>query len=110
MDEGDREEIKEKWQEKKEERQEKRQEAIKKLQENRQDFIEDRYDDHWDSHHGFAAVGVAATTVYIVNLPCTTTAVVVDDVSYYKCSSTWYKRGYSGSQVVYVAVDAPPGY
>ena len=94
IDKGDREEIKEKLQEK-----------IKDRLEDREDYI----DDHWDSHRGFAVVGVASAA-YLVSLPCTTTAVVVNGVSYYKCGSTWYKRGYSGSQVVYIAVDAPPGY
>ncbi len=122
-DKGDREEAKEKWQDKKEERQEDRQEAIKDVQEDRQDFIKDELDDRWDDNDDFfagvvvggAVVGAAASststsTTYIINLPCTTTAVVVDGVSYYNCSSTWYQRGYSGSQVVYIAVDAPPGY
>jgi len=118
-DKGDREEAKEKWQDGKEQRQEDRQEAIKDRQEDRQDFIDDELDDHWDDNDNFRAgvvvvgVGAAASsisTTYIVNLPCTTTAVVVDGVSYYNCSSTWYQRGYSGSQVTYVVTKAPPGY
>ncbi len=128
-DEGDREEaIKDHQDDRQEalkERQEDRQEAIEDVQEDRQDFIDDELDDNWDHDDDdfFAGVvvggvlgGAAASaststsTTYIVHLPCTTSAVVVDGVSYYNCSSTWYKRVYSGSQVTYVAVNAPPGH
>jgi hypothetical protein len=84
-------------------------------QEDRQDFIEDEHDDYWDDRNSFyvgAAVGASAarTTPYIPTLPCTTTAVVVNGVSYYSCTSTWYQRSYSGSQVTYIVTTAPPGY
>jgi len=95
--------------------------------EDRQDFVEDNYDDwdhhgHWDDHHdgevlagvliGAAIVGAAAstTTTYITTLPCSVTAVIVNGVSYYNCSSTWYQRGFAGSQVTYVVGGPPPGY
>ncbi len=98
--------------------------------EDRQDFIDDERDDNWDHHHNdwdngdFAAgvvvggvmVGAAAASrsvnqvTYVTTLPCQATAVSVDGVSYYKCSSTWYQRGYAGSQVTYIQVAAPPGF
>ena len=36
--------------------------------------------------------------------------VSVADDSYYKCGASWYQRGYSGSQVTYIQVAAPPGF
>lgn len=91
-----------------------RQEAIKDRQEDRQDFIDDQRDEYWDDYNRYygyrGGVYVGTTTTYITTLPCTTTAVVVNGVTYYNCSSTWYQRGYSGSSVTYVVVKAPPGY
>jgi hypothetical protein len=90
-----------------------RQEAAKDRQEDRQDFIDDQHDDYWDDHHHYGYSGgiyVGTSTTYITTLPCTTTAVIVNGVTYYNCSSTWYQRGYSGSSVTYVTVKAPAGY
>ena len=102
-----------------------RQEARKDRQEDRQDFIEDEHDDYWDDHrygHGYGygygsstvivvgGAAAAAGTTYRTTLPCRTSAVVVNGVSYYNCSSTWYQRGYAGDQVSYIAVDSPAGY
>ena len=93
-----------------------RQEAAKDRQEDRQDFVDDQHDDYWDDYNryygyrGGVYVGTTVSTVYITTLPCTTTAVVVNGVTYYNCSSTWYQRGYSGSSVTYVTVKAPPGH
>jgi hypothetical protein len=103
-----------------------RQDAAKDRQEDRQDFVEDEYDDYndcWDDDDGEflagaivggvivgAAVSASSSTTYVTTLPCTATAVVVNDISYYNCSSAWYQRGYAGSQVIYIAVAAPPGY
>jgi hypothetical protein len=56
---------------------------------------------------GYAA-GAAAATTYSA-LPCTPTTAVVGGVTYYNCSSSWYTRAYSGSQVTYVAVPPPSG-
>jgi hypothetical protein len=101
-------------------------------QDDRQDFIDDELDDNWDHHNNhwdddgdFAAgvivggvmVGAAAAASYNVNqvtyvtaLPCQATAVSIEGVSYYKCSSVWYQRGYAGSQVTFIQVAAPPGF
>jgi len=103
-----------------------RQAAAKDRQDDRQDFVEDERDDYydrWDDNDGEflagaivggavvgTAVAASTPTTYVTILPCTTTAVVVNGVSYYNCSSAWYQRGYAGSQVTYVTVAAPPGY
>ena len=114
----------------KDDNREDRQDYGRDLQDDRQDFIEDELDDNWDHHHhndwddgDFAAgvivggvmVGAAASrsvnqVTYVTTLPCQATAVSVDGVSYYKCSSIWYQRGYAGSQVTYIEVAAPPGF
>lgn len=99
-------------------------------QEDRQDFIDDQHDDHWDRHHndwddgdfvagvvvGGVMVGAAAAAsrtnqvTYVATLPCQASEVSVNGVAYYKCSSIWYQRAYSGSQVTYIQVAAPPGF
>ena len=100
------------------------QEARKERREDRQDFIDDERDDYWDDHrygygygYGYGSsttiiVGgaVAGGSTAITTLPCKTSAVVVNGVSYYNCSSTWYQRSYAGNQVTYIAVDSPAGY
>ena len=104
-----------------------RQAAARERQEDRQDYVDDKYDDHWDHHHhwhhhdgdfaagvivGGAIAGAAksTSTTYVTTLPCSATAVVVNGVSYYNCSSVWYQRGHAGSQVTYIVVDKPPGH
>ncbi len=101
-----------------------RQDAMKDRQEDRQDFIEDELDDDWDGRWDDndgkflagaivgGAIGAAAATDHTVvtTLPCTTTAVIYSNVSYYNCSSVWYERVYSGGSVTYIVTSAPPGY
>jgi hypothetical protein len=114
----------------KDDNREDRQDYGRDRQDDRQDFIDDEHDDNWDHHHNdwddgdFAAgvvvggvmVGAAAASrsvnqvTYVTTLPCQATAVSVGGVSYYKCSSSWYQRGYAGSQVTYIQVAAPPGF
>ena len=84
---------------------------------------------NWDSHHGRyghynsagvfiagaivgGAIAAAATpnVTYITTLPCSVSPVFVSSINYYRCGSTWYQRGYSGDNVNYVIVNAPPGY
>ncbi len=106
--------------------QEDRQEARKERQEDRQDFIDDQHDDYWDDHYGYGygygygpsyssvsvvVVGGAETeATYVTTLPCSASAVVVNSVTYYNCSSNWYQRSYSGSEITYMVVQAPQGY
>jgi hypothetical protein len=81
--------------------------------EDRQDFIDDEWDDH--NHHGGAAfaagvaVGAAASSNYVTDVPCSTT-VIVNNVTYYNCDSIWYSRGSQGGEVVYIITSAPAGY
>jgi hypothetical protein len=56
------------------------------------------------------AVGTAITASAFSAQNCTPTTVVVGDVSYYSCGGTWYTRQYSGGNVTYFVVNAPPGY
>ena len=56
------------------------------------------------------AVGTAITASAFSAQTCTPTTVVVGNVSYYSCGGTWYTRQYSGGNVTYVVVNAPPGY
>jgi hypothetical protein len=99
------------------------QEHANAAREDRQDFYEDEVDDRWDNDWdsgdvaaGFvvgAVVGAAAAapaaTVYY-SLPCTATAVVVSGTTYYQCGTAWYTPAYSGANVTYAVVSAPPGY
>jgi hypothetical protein len=55
------------------------------------------------------AIGAAASSNYITYEPCGTT-VVVGNVVYYHCDSTWYSRGSEGGEVVYIFTTAPAGY
>jgi hypothetical protein len=56
------------------------------------------------------AIGAAAASNnYVYSVPCNTT-VIVGDVTYYNCGSTWYSRGYEGGEVVYIITSAPAGY
>ena len=41
------------------------------------------------------AIGAAASSNYVAYAPCNTT-VIVDNVTYYHCDSTWYSRSYEG--------------
>lgn len=44
-------------------------------------------------------------------VPCTIQGqLVLDDVTYYRCRSGWYKRALQGDRVVYVQTPPPPGY
>ena len=93
-------------------------------QDDRQDFIEDEIDDDWDGCRGDcdgvvagvvvgAAIGAAATHDHhtvIYTLPCSTTAVMFNSVSYYNCSGVWYERVYSGGDVTYIVTTPPPGH
>jgi hypothetical protein len=76
-----------------------RQERREARRERRDDGRDDYYDNYY--HYG----GVA----YLTYVPCSTT-VVIDDITYYHCDSTWYTRGYKGGDVVYIVTSAPEGY
>lgn len=56
----------------------------------------------------FICLGAAASSDYVTSVPCATTE-VVNGSTYYHCSSTWYRRGYEGGEVVYIIVSPPAG-
>jgi hypothetical protein len=59
-----------------------------------------------------AVVGTAAVTAAVVGsvvhtLPPSCTAVMVGNVAYQQCGSTWYRPSYAGTTVNYTVVNAP---
>lgn len=52
------------------------------------------------------ATAVAVGTV-VRSIPPSCTSVVVGNVAYQQCGSTWYQPRYAGSQVTYVVVNPP---
>ena len=52
------------------------------------------------------ATAVAVGTV-VHSIPPSCTKVIVGNVAYQQCGSTWYQPRYAGSQVTYVVVTAP---
>jgi hypothetical protein len=55
-----------------------------------------------------AVVGTAAVIGSRVNtLPPSCSSVVVGNVAYQQCGSSWYQPQYAGSQVTYVVVNPP---
>jgi hypothetical protein len=56
---------------------------------------------------GTAAVTAAAVGTVVHTLPPQCSAVVVGNVAYQRCGSTWYRPAYAGSAVSYTVV-APP--
>jgi hypothetical protein len=55
-----------------------------------------------------AVVATAVAVGTIVNsVPPSCSAVMVGNVAYQQCGSTWYQPRYSGSQVTYVVVNPP---
>jgi hypothetical protein len=55
-----------------------------------------------------AVVGTAAIVGSAVRtLPPSCSSVVVGNVAYQQCGSTWYQPQYAGSQVTYVVVNPP---
>jgi len=58
-----------------------------------------------------ATTAVVATAVAVGtvarSLPPSCSSVIVGNVAYQQCGSTWYQPRYSGSQVTYVVVNPP---
>jgi hypothetical protein len=55
-----------------------------------------------------AVVATAAVVGSVVrSIPPSCSSVMVDNVAYQQCGSTWYQPRYSGSQVTYVVVNPP---
>jgi hypothetical protein len=57
---------------------------------------------------GTAAVATAVAVGTVVrSIPPSCTSVMVGNVAYQQCGSTWYQPRYAGSQVTYVVVNPP---
>ena len=98
----DRDRDRDDWQERRDEIREDRQDYLEDAREDRQNYLDDRWDDYHDHYyHG--------DTVYVTSVPCGLT-VIVNNVMYYNCNSTWYSRSYAGGEVVYIVTSAPAGY
>jgi hypothetical protein len=73
----------------------------------------DHWDDHWDDHwHPLRTATTVAVTAAVVgsivrSLPPECSTVVVNEVSYSQCGSTWYEPRYAGSSIQYVVVNPP---
>jgi cysteinyl-tRNA synthetase len=55
-------------------------------------------------------VGSVLTVSVFKALTCNTETIVVGNVTYYRCGTTWYSRAHQGGSVTYVVVAAPAGY
>jgi len=53
-----------------------------------------------------AATAIAVGTV-VNSVPPSCSTVMVGNVAYHQCGSTWYQPRYAGSQVTYVVVNPP---
>ena len=67
------------------------------------------YDRHY---HPVATAAAVATTAAVIgsivySLPSNCTTVVVGNVSYRQCGSTWYQPRYAGGSTTYVVVNDP---
>lgn len=71
----------------------------------RRDYRDDVRDDRrrW-------RVGSVLTVSVFKALTCNTETIVVGNVTYYRCGTTWYSRAHQGGSVTYVVVAAPAGY
>lgn len=79
----------------------------------RRDIHEERHDWHDDRRRRAVRRAVIGTTLTAASwnaLTCTSTSAIVDDVTYYSCGGTWYQPAYNGDRVIYIVVNAPPGY
>lgn len=101
-----------------ERREERRDERRDRLDQAHDDGHDDHDDDYWDDHYYYSGygysdvvvVGTTTETVYVETLPCDYATVVVNNgIQYYRCDSTWYRRGYEGGTVVYIVDSPPPG-
>ncbi len=70
---------------------------------------------HHDSHHhdgGSIIAGaitglVVGSIVAAASMPPSCTTVVINNVSYRQCGSTWYQPCYSGTTLQYIVIDPP---
>ena len=77
----------------------------KKRYEERKDF---RDDVRRDRRRWRIGTTIAAATFR--SLSCRSEIIVIDGFTFYRCSSGWYRRCYSGGSVTYIVVNTPAGY
>lgn len=80
-------------------------ETRQERRDSREDIREDRRDRRDDYYPG--DVDYYGDPVYEEELPCDTSAIVVNGATYYDCDGTWYRRGYADDSVVYVITEEP---
>jgi hypothetical protein len=75
------------------------------VRDDRRDFRDDVRDDRrrW-------RVGSVLTVSAFRALTCTTETIIVGNVTYYRCGTTWYSKAHQGGNVTYIVVTAPAGY
>ena len=95
----------------------KRQDNVSDRVDNRQEFRQDAWDEYgyhshseWYEDRWKYAMGAALTVATFRALSCQTTTVVVGNVTYTQCASTWYQRSYTAGSTTYIVVNAPAGY
>ncbi len=80
----------------------------------RRDNRQDRRSDGRDNRRRYRArrmvIGTTLTIASYNSLTCHRTIFILGGVTYYRCGTVWYNRAYSGVNVTYVVVNAPPGY
>ena len=101
----------------------------KERREDWQDYADDHYEEYGHGYYyggyyhpydndawvAFAAgavlaTGVAITASTMAKSSCTMTSISFRGDAYYRCGSNWYQKGMQGTDVVYIVVQAPPGY
>ncbi len=77
---------------------------------NRRDHRDDVRDDRRRYRGRRMVIGSTLTIASYDALTCHRTIIIYGGVTYLRCGTVWYNQAYSGVNVTYVVVDAPPGY
>ncbi len=82
----------------------------KNVRSDRKDFKKDVRKDRRRHRVRRRVIGSILTIATYNALTCHRTVIIHVGVSYYGCGTVWYHQVYSGPNVTYVIVAAPPGY
>ncbi len=77
---------------------------------NRRDHRDDFRDDRRRYRARRMVIGTTLTIASYDALTCHRTIIIYGGVTYLRCGTVWYNQAYSGVNVTYVVVNAPPGY
>jgi len=80
------------------------------VRDDRRDHRDDVRDDRRRYRARRMVIGSTLTIVSYNALTCHRTIIIHVGVTYYRCGTVWYNQAYSGANVTYVVVNAPPGY